>query len=80
MTDTNTSTPIKTVKGFFTDHPASVDETYFQHMRFAFSFAGLLFMAGGAALIHAVFPAMCETTASRLIRKMYARIENRHAH
>ncbi|WP_298429289.1 DUF6356 family protein [uncultured Jannaschia sp.] len=62
----------------FHDHPASVDETYFGHMRFAFGFAGMLFLAGGAALIHAIIPPLCETTASRLIRRMHARIDNRH--
>ncbi|MFO6466018.1 DUF6356 family protein [Jannaschia sp. KMU-145] len=62
----------------FHDHPASVDETYFGHMRFAFGFAGTLFLAGAAALIHAIIPPLCETTASRLIRRMHARIDNRH--
>lgn len=71
-----TSTPLKRL---FLDHPASVDETYFQHMWFALTFAGALFLAAGAALIHALIPACCETTASRIIRKLHARIENRHA-
>ena len=62
----------------FIDHPASVNETYFEHMRFAFSFAVLLFAAGFAALIHALVPPLFETTASRLIKKMHARMEARH--
>ena len=65
------------LRKLFIEHPSSVDETYFQHMAFALSFAGLLLMAGGAALIHAVVPGLCKTTASDLIRKMYARIEYR---
>ncbi|WP_050931726.1 DUF6356 family protein [Aestuariivita boseongensis] len=65
------------LRKLFIDHPASVDEGYFEHMWFAASFAGLLFAAGLAALIHAVIPGLCKTTASRLIRKMYARIEYR---
>ena len=44
----------------FTDHPASVDETYFGHMAFAGWFAGRLFMAAGAALIHALLPFLFE--------------------
>lgn len=63
---------------FFTAHPASVNESYFQHMRFALGFAGLLFLAAGAALVHAVFPALCETTASRLVRRMHDRLTKRH--
>ena len=62
----------------FRDHPASVDETYFGHMRFALGFAGALFVAGGAALVHAFVPPLFETTASRKIKALYARIHNRH--
>ena len=64
----------------FTDHPASVHETYFGHMAFAAWFASRLFMAGGAALIHAVLPFMFETTASRIVRELYERTSNRKAH
>lgn len=62
----------------FTDHPATVNETYFQHMQFALSFAFWLGVAAGAALIHAVIPALCETTASRIIRRLCARMDARH--
>ena len=62
----------------FLDHPATVDETYFQHMRFAFSFAFWLGAAALAALVHAIIPAMCETTASRILKRLHARIESRH--
>lgn len=62
----------------FIDHPASVNETYFEHMRFAFGFAATLLAAGLAALIHAIIPPLFETTASRMIKKMHARIEARH--
>ena len=61
----------------FTDHPASVDETYFGHMAFAAWFASRLFMAAGAALVHAVLPFMFETTASRIVRELYERTSNR---
>lgn len=62
----------------FLDHPATVNETYFQHMRFAFSFAFWLGTAALAALVHAVIPALCETTASRILKRLTARIESRH--
>lgn len=61
----------------FTDHPHSVDESYFEHMRFASWFASRLFMAGGAALIHALLPFLFETTASGIIRQLYERTHNR---
>lgn len=67
------------LRKLFIDHPSSVDETYLEHMWFAVGFAGLLFAAGAAALVHAVVPGLCKTTASRLIRKMHARIQYRGA-
>jgi len=64
----------------FLAHPASVNETYFQHMRFAFGFAGTLMLAAGAALVHAVVPALCETTASRIVKRLHARLAARNTH
>jgi len=61
----------------FLDHPRSVDETYFQHLRFAAKFSFKLFVAAFAALLHAFIPAACEKTASRLIAEMYAKTHNR---
>ena len=66
-------------KKIFLSHPSSVDETYFEHARFAASFAIMLFAAAFAATIHAVIPCLFEKTASRLIAKMYARTHNRGA-
>ncbi len=62
----------------FIDHPATVDETYFQHMRFALSFAFWLAVAAVAALVHAIIPALCETTASRIFSRLTARMKSRH--
>lgn len=64
----------------FLAHPASVNETYVQHMRFAFGFAGALAVAAGAALVHAFVPALCETTASRIVKRLHARLSARHTH
>jgi hypothetical protein len=61
----------------FTDHPASVDETYLGHMAFAGWFASRLLMAAFAALVHALLPFLFETTASRIVRELYQRMENR---
>jgi hypothetical protein len=61
----------------FTDHPASVDETYLGHMAFAGWFAARLLLAGGAALVHAVLPFLFETTASRIVRELCERTHNR---
>lgn len=79
MSDT-THTPQKSsvVATLFLDHPATVNETYFGHMRFALGFGFWLAVAAGAALVHALVPALCETTASRILRRLHARIESRH--
>jgi len=62
----------------FVDHPKSVDETYFQHMAFAGWFAARLFMAAGAATVHAIIPCLFEKTAGNLINEMHHRMHNRH--
>jgi hypothetical protein len=61
----------------FFDHPASVDESYGEHARFAFGFSMKLFAAAGAALVHAIIPCLFEKTASRIIADLYARTHNR---
>ena len=63
----------------FIDHPASVNESYLQHLWFALNFAFWLAVAAGAALIHALVPAMCETTASRILTRLHNRIQSRHS-
>ena len=61
----------------FTDHPASVGETYLGHLAFAGWFASRLFLAGFAALAHALLPFLFERTASRIVRELYERTHNR---
>lgn len=67
----------KPLKRLFTDHPQSVDETYFQHMRFAAGFSLRLFAAGCAAFVHAFLPFLFEKTASNMIGTMHHRMHNR---
>jgi len=62
----------------FTDHPATVGESYFQHMRFAASFAFWLSVAACAALLHALIPALCKTTPRRILARLSARMGARH--
>ena len=64
----------------FIDHPASVEETYGEHARFAFGFSLKLFGAAFAALVHSVIPCLFEKTASRIIADLYARTHNRAPH
>ena len=61
----------------FFDHPRGVGESYGEHFLFALTFAFTLFLAAGAALVHALIPAACEHTASRLVAQLYERTRNR---
>lgn len=68
----------RTWNRIFVQHPQSVNESYFQHMRFAGWFATRLLAAGGAALVHAVVPCLFEKTAGRMIAEMHGRLTQRH--
>lgn len=61
----------------FFQHPRSVDESYFEHFRFALGFGSALLLAGMAATVHALLPFLFETTASQIVRRLHARINNR---
>ena len=65
------------IVSLFTAHPASVDESFGEHFLFAMKFAGLLFAAAGAALVHAILPFLFEKTASKIIARLYAKTHNR---
>lgn len=57
----------------FTDHPSSVNETYFQHMAMAFGFGGRMLLGGLACLVHGIFPWLCLTRGSDTIRGLHHR-------
>ncbi len=65
------------VTNFFTGHPASVGETYWQHFKFAAKVFMSLFKAAFACLIHAIFPPLFPETASSEIRSLNADLEKR---
>jgi hypothetical protein len=58
-------------------HLAAVDETYFEHLRFAATVAAMLAAAAVACLLHALVPAWCTSTASRTIRQLHALLADR---
>lgn len=60
------------LRALFLDHPKSVGETYFQHLRTALSFGVRLAAAAGAVLVHAVVPGLFERTASRIVTALHA--------
>lgn len=66
------------LRRLFLDHPETVNETYLQHMAFALGFAFWLATAAGAALVHALIPRLCESTASTILRRLSTRMAARH--
>ena len=61
----------------FTEHPASIGESYLQHTGFALWFSGQLALAALAALAHAFLPFTFEKTASGIVARLYERTHNR---
>ncbi len=62
------------IRQHFTEHPASVGETYGEHFRVAAGFAGSLAVAAAAAAVHAVIPSRCTNTARTRIMAMHAQM------
>lgn len=58
----------------FTDHPATVNETYFEHLRTAFGFGGSMMLGALACLVHGLFPWLCLTRGSDTIRDLHRRM------
>lgn len=58
----------------FTEHPASVGESYFEHMGMAGSFGFAMLKGGFACLLHGIFPFLCTTTGSQTIRVLHERM------
>lgn len=65
------------LQNMFLEHPRRVGESYPGHARVALGFSGALALAAAAALVHAVIPALCEHTASGIIRDLEARTRSR---
>ena len=63
----------------FTDHPASVGESYLQHLGRAFGFGTRMIGAGVACLLHGLMPFLFVRTGSRAISELNDRmVVSRH--
>jgi hypothetical protein len=63
----------------FTDHPATVGETYLEHLGSASGFARTMFVGAVACLLHGVFPFAFQKAGSRRIVELHQRmVANRH--
>lgn len=66
------------IRKAFLDHPASVDETYFEHFRVSTHYARELLTAGAKAMMHALVPGMCCTSASDKIKQLHGEVTTGH--
>lgn len=61
----------------FTDHPATVGETYWQHLGFAVRF-GLRMIGGGlACVVHGMLPFAFVTRGSETVRALHGTLESK---
>ncbi len=62
----------------FTEHPASVGETYWGHLLRASWFSGRMVLGAAACFVHAIFPFLFVKTGSQTISMLYtAMVTNR---
>jgi len=54
-----------------TDHPASVNESYWQHFASAMGFGARMIWGGLVCLVHAFIPGVCCTKGSEMIDELH---------
>ena len=59
------------------EHLDLVNETYIKHFKVAFCFSSLMIIGGFQAIIHAISPAIFQTSASDKIKKLHEKISKR---
>ena len=55
----------------FTEHPATVGESYGRHLIYAFGFGGRMIVGSLALLVHAVLPFLFTHTGSTIVTSLY---------
>lgn len=55
----------------FTEHPESVGETYFEHLRASFGFGSRMLVASLGCFLHGLFPFLCTKTGSKTIGTLH---------
>jgi hypothetical protein len=65
---------MSTLRRLFTDHPATVNETYGQHFVSAMSFGLRMIWGGLVCIVHAFVPGVFCKTASGMICELHDRM------
>jgi len=55
----------------FKDHPASVGESYLEHMGVAFAFGARLLAAAVACFVHGLLPFLFTKTGSNAVKRLH---------
>jgi Family of unknown function (DUF6356) len=58
----------------FLEHPQSVGETYLEHQRQAFGFAGTMFLGALACFVHGLVPSLFTRTGSMAVSRLHERL------
>ncbi len=66
--------PYMDLQRLFTEHPASVGETYAEHLVRAWCFGGRMVLAGFACMLHAIVPFVFVRTGSQAIEELNAQM------
>lgn len=61
-------------KRLFTEHPATVNETYGQHFASAMGFGLRMIWGGLVCFVHAFIPGVCCAKASEMITELHDRM------
>ena len=61
----------------FVEHPNSVGESYWQHLRAAFGYSWRMFKGATCCALHGLMPWLCTTSGSALIRELNAELDAR---
>ncbi|MEZ5590184.1 MAG: DUF6356 family protein [Gammaproteobacteria bacterium] len=62
------------MRQLFTAHPASVNETYFEHMAVALGFFARFVLGATVLLVHAFLPFLFCRSGSRIINDLHQRM------
>ena len=62
------------MKRLFVEHPATVGETYFEHLIAASSFGFHMVVGGIACMLHGLFPFLFVRTGSEAVDKLHHRM------
>jgi len=66
--------PLASLSSLFRKHPASVGETYFEHLLHASGFGFRMVLGGCACILHGLLPFLFVKTGSQQIQTLHGRM------